>query len=67
MAPGPAFVIFSVKQNSPTDINVRIVACSVGFNFWLDMSDLSLLRLVFSLYVWSLIDMFGFCFIHITL
>lgn len=28
MAPGPAFVIFSVKQNSPTDINVRIVACS---------------------------------------
>merc|ERR1719494_62046 len=28
MAPGPAFVIFSVRQNSPTDINVRVVACS---------------------------------------
>ena len=32
MAPGPAFVIFSVRQNSPTDINVRVVACSVGLN-----------------------------------
>jgi len=28
MAPGPAFVIFSVRQASPTDITVRVVACS---------------------------------------
>ena len=36
MTPGPAFVIFSVRQTSPTDITVRVVGCSVCFLcfFW---------------------------------